>query len=142
MNAASDQSNTNLVVRNEEGAAVARPDCVGNPIPSNQTPGKFFNVNAFALPPQDAGRFGNCGLGILEGPNMINVNAGLAKVLNLSERMRLRFEASFTNVFNRSNFAPPALNVSNPSTFGVLTSVLPQGYGGNRTGQLALRLDF
>jgi len=142
MNAASDQSNTNLVVRNEEGAAVARPDCVGNPIPSNRTPGDFFNVSAFGLPPQDAGRFGNCGLGILEGPNMINVNAGLAKVLNLGERMRLRFEASFTNVFNRSNFAPPALNVSNPSTFGVLTSVLPQGYGGNRTGQLALRLDF
>ncbi|MGB2638647.1 MAG: hypothetical protein WAN32_06825 [Candidatus Acidiferrum sp.] len=142
MNAASDQSNTNLVVRNEEGAAVARPDCVGNPIPSNRTPGEFFNVNAFALPPQDAGRFGTCGLGILEGPNMINVNAGLAKVLNLGERMRLRFEASFTNVFNRSNFAPPALNVSNPSTFGVLTSVLPQGYGGNRTGQLALRFDF
>jgi hypothetical protein len=56
--------------------------------------------------------------------------------------MRLRFEASFTNIFNRSNFAPPALNISNPSTFGVLTSVLPQGNGGNRTGQLALRLDF
>ena len=50
MNAASDQSNTNLVVRNEEGSAVARPDCVGNPIPSNQTPAEFFNVNAFALP--------------------------------------------------------------------------------------------
>ena len=142
MNAASDQSNTNLAVRNEEGSAVARPDCVGNPIPSSQTPGEFFNVDAFALPPQDAGRFGNCGLGILQGPNMINVNAGLAKVVNLSERMRLRFEASFTNVFNRANFAPPALNVSNPSTFGVLTSVLPQGSGGNRTGQLALRLDF
>ncbi len=142
MNAASDQSNTNLVVRNEEGAAVARPDCVGNPIPSNQGPAGFFNASAFAFPPQDAGRFGTCGLGILEGPNLINVNAGLAKVVNISERMRLRFEASFTNVFNRANFAPPALNISNPSTFGVLTSVLPQGSGGNRTGQLALRLDF
>ncbi len=127
MNATSDQSNTNLVIRNTQGAAQARPDCTGNPIPSNRTPADFFNVNAFALPPQDAGRFGNCGLGILEGPKMININAGLAKVVNLSERMRLRFEASFTNVFNRSNFAPPALNISNPSTFGVLTYVLPQG---------------
>jgi hypothetical protein len=142
MNATSDQSNTNLVVRNSVGSAVARPDCVANPIPSNQTPGDFFNVSAFAVPPTDAGRFGTCGLGILEGPNLINVNAGLAKVFNVSERMRLRFEASFTNIFNRSNFAPPALNISNPSTFGVLTSALPQGNGGNRTGQLALRLDF
>ena len=142
MNAASDQSNTNLVVRNEEGAAQARPDCIGNPIPSTQTPGEFFNVNAFAFPPQNAGRFGNCGVGILEGPNLINVNAALAKVFTLNERARLRFEASFTNLLNRSNFAPPALNVSNPSSFGVLTSVLPQGSGGNRTGQLALRLDF
>ena len=63
MNAASDQSNTNLVVRNEEGSAQARPDCVGNPIPSTQTPGDFFNINAFAFPPQNAGRFGNCGVG-------------------------------------------------------------------------------
>ena len=125
-----------------EGSAVARPDCVGNPIPSNRTSGDFFNVNVFAFPPPDAGRFGTCGLGILEGPNLINVNASLAKVFSISERYRLRFEASFTNVVNHSNFAPPALNVSNPSTFGVLTSVLPQGNGGNRTGQLALRLDF
>jgi hypothetical protein len=142
MNATSDQSNTNLVVRNQEGQAMARPDCVGNPVPSNRTPSDFFNFAAFALPPTDAGRFGTCGLGILEGPNLINVNAGLAKVVHLTERMRLRFEASFTNVFNRANYAPPALNISNPSTFGMLTSVLPQGSGGNRTGQLALRLDF
>jgi len=142
MNAASDQSNTNLVVRNEQGAAVARPDCVGNAVPSNQSRAEFFNVNAFAFPPPDAGRFGTCGLGILQGPNLINVNAALAKVIHINERYRLRFEASFTNLLNRSNFAPPALNISNPSSFGVLTSVLPQGNGGNRTCQLALRLDF
>jgi hypothetical protein len=142
MNATSDQSNTNLVTRNSVGSAVARPDCVGSPIPSSQTPGEFFNLNSFALPPTNAGRFGNCGVGILQGPNLINVNAALAKNFSINERYRLRFEASFTNLFNRANYAPPALNISNPSTFGVLTSVLPQGNGGNRTGQLALRLDF
>jgi hypothetical protein len=56
--------------------------------------------------------------------------------------MRLRFEATFTNVLNHTNYAPPALNVGNPSNFGVLQSALPQGNGGNRTGQLALRIDF
>jgi hypothetical protein len=73
---------------------------------------------------------------------MVNFNTSLAKTFDFGEHYRLRFEASFTNLFNHSNFAPPALNFSNPSSFGVLTSVLPQGNGGNRTGQLALRLDF
>jgi len=70
------------------------------------------------------------------------VGAGLAKRFNIGERVHLRFEASFTNVLNHTNFAPPALNIGNPSTFGVLDAALPQGLGGNRTGQLALRLDF
>ncbi len=48
---------------------------------------------------------------------------------------------TFTNVLNHTNFAPPAMNIASPS-FGVLESALPQGSGGNRTGQLALRLDF
>ncbi len=73
---------------------------------------------------------------------MVNVNMGLAKVVQLKEGYRLRFEASFTNVLNHTNFAPPALNVGNPTAFGVLQSALPQGNGGNRTGQVALRLDF
>jgi hypothetical protein len=67
---------------------------------------------------------------------------GLAKAIAVKERYRLRFQATFTNVLNHTNFAPPSLNFSNPSTFGVLDVALPQGNGGNRTGQLALRLDF
>jgi hypothetical protein len=81
-------------------------------------------------------------VGILEGPAMINVNSGIAKNVSLHENYKLRFEATFTNVLNRSNFLPPQTNISNPSTFGALTAVLPQGLGGNRTGQVALRLDF
>jgi len=135
-----DQSNTDMVTRSG-GGAIARPDCVGNPI-AGQTTQNFYNINAFAPTPAGAGRFGNCGVGILEGPNLIGVNSGLAKNFNIGERFRLRFEATFTNVLNRSNFAPPQTNISNPATFGVLQSVLPQGSGGDRTGQLALRMDF
>jgi hypothetical protein len=142
MNAAQDQSNTNLNNLRYLGGAVARPDLVGNPVPQHRTRLAYYDLNAFAFPPENAGRFGTSGLGILEGPGQINVNAGLAKVFAIKERYRLRFESSFTNVMNHANFAPPALNVSNPATFGVLTAVLPQGLGGNRTGQLALRLDF
>ena len=73
---------------------------------------------------------------------MIDVDAGLAKRFNIGERVHLRFEASFTNVINHTNYAPPALNFGEASSFGVLNTALPQGQGGNRTGQLALRMDF
>jgi hypothetical protein len=86
---------------------VARPDCVANPIPARQSPQGFYNLNAFALPPANAGRFGSCGLGNLPGPGEINVNAGLAKAFSFKEHYRLRLEATFTNVLNRTNFAPP-----------------------------------
>jgi hypothetical protein len=134
-----DQSNTDIA--NRTGASL-RPDCVGNPIPSGRTSSQFFNINAFASTPIGAGRLGNCGLGILQGPGMIDVDAGLAKQFQIGERFHLRFEATFTNALNHTNFASPATNISNPNTFGVLQSALPQGSGGNRTGQLALRLDF
>jgi hypothetical protein len=140
MPAADDQSNTDMIERTT-GGAVARPDCIGNPY-ANTSSQDLFNINAFTLPPANAGRFGNCGVGNLQGPGMINVNTGVAKMFQINERYRLRFEATFTNVLNHTNFAPPATNIGNPSTFGVLQSALPQGSGGNRTGQLALRLDF
>lgn len=119
---------------------MARPDCVGNPY-ANQTPGQFYNPGAFALPPADAGRFGSCGVGILQGPHLIDIDMGLAKRFNIGERFRIRFEATFTNVINHTNYAPPAMNITSPS-FGILQSALPQGQGGNRTGQLGLRVDF
>jgi hypothetical protein len=133
-----DQTNTDPVA----DGSIVRPDLVGNPIPANQTPNNYFNLKAFTPTPVGAARVGNAGVGILEGPGTIAVNAGLSKTMTLSEGLRLRFEATFTNVLNHTNFAPPATNVSNPSTFGVLQSAQTAENGGNRTGQVALRLDF
>ena len=78
MNPALDQSNTNLNNLRNLGGAVARPDCVGNPY-AGQTPQSIFNPNAFATPPLNAGRFGNCGIGNLQGPGMIDLDMGLAR---------------------------------------------------------------
>jgi hypothetical protein len=133
-----DQTNTNPV---GEGSVV-RPDLIGNPIPANRTSNNYFNVNAFGPTPAGAARVGNAGVGILEAPGTIAVNAGLSKRFIIREGLRLRFEATFTNALNHTNFAPPATNVSSPQTFGVLQSAQTAEYGGNRTGQLALRLDF
>jgi hypothetical protein len=113
-----------------------------NPIPSNRTSNNYFNLNAFAPTPVGAGRIGSAGVGILEAPGTVAVNGGLSKTYAIRESVWLRFEATFTNALNHTNFAPPATNVSNPATFGVLEAAQTAEYGGNRTGQLALRLDF
>jgi hypothetical protein len=133
-----DQTNTDPA----EDGSIVRPDRVGNPIPTNRSSGNYFNFNAFAHTPLNAGRVGNAGVGILEAPGTIAVSAGLAKVLAVREAWRLRFESTFTNVLNHTNFAPPATNISSPTSFGVLTAAQTAENAGNRTGQLALRVEF
>src|SRR5580700_5446694 len=133
-----DQSNTGIIGR---GGITARPDAVGNPY-SGVGGDLLWNLNAFAPTPAGAGRIGNAGVGILQGPGTIAVSAGLSKIFPVRERLRFRFEATFTNALNHTNFAPPAADISSPSTFGVLQSAQTAGQGGNRTGQLALRMDF
>jgi hypothetical protein len=132
-----DQSNTGIVGR---GGITARPDAIGNP--ASSIPGIQWNLDAFEPTPAGAGRIGNAGVGILEGPGTIAVSAGVSKIFPIRERARFRFEATFTNALNHTNFAPPASNISSPETFGVLQSAQTAGQGGNRVGQLALRLDF
>jgi hypothetical protein len=132
-----DQTNTNPLA----SGGVVRPDLVGGPIPSNRTSGHYFDLNAFAPTPVGAARVGSAGVGILQGPGTFAVKAGLAKVISIREGWHLRFEATFTNALNHTNFAAPATNVSNSSTFGVLNAA-QTGDGANRTGQAALRLDF
>jgi hypothetical protein len=139
MSVSEDQTNTNP---SAAGVTVVRPDRIGNPIPMNRTNANYYNINAFAPPPLGAGRVGNASVGSLEGPGTIAVNAGLAKVIAIRESMHLRFEATFTNVLNHTNFAPPTTDISAPASFGALTTAQTAENAGNRTGQVALRLEF
>jgi hypothetical protein len=139
MSVVNDQTNTNPAAA---GITVVRPDRIGNPIPANRTHAQYCNINAFAPPPTNAGRVGSAGVGSLEGPGAAVVSAGLAKVLQIQDNLHLRFEATFTNVLNHTNFAPPATNISSPASFGALTTAESAESAGNRTGQVALRLEF
>ena len=74
-------------------------------------------------------QFGNLGRNALRGPDFFWSDLYLTKWFPLSERVKLRFDVQFFNVFNHPNFALPA-NVyagipGKPSTqtgFGALTS--------------------
>ena len=130
-----DPGNLNLSYR----GSFQRPDCIGNGNVANAATGSMFNVAAFS--PIPAGPVGNCAVGSLEGPGTTTIAAGLSKTFHLNERLRLRFEGTFTNLLNHPNFAPPPTNVTS-SSFGIVQSVQTAENSGNRVGQLSLRLDF
>ena len=89
-----DQSNTNVTNR----GAFLRPDAVSNKYYAGQSRSQYFNLAAFAPTPVGAGRFGNAGVGTLQGPGTSAVSLGLAKEFTLAESVHLRFESTFTNV--------------------------------------------
>jgi hypothetical protein len=120
---------------------VIRPDVVSKNYYADQSRAAYFNVHAFAPTPANAGRIGNAGVGILQGPGTATVSLGVAKQFHLFEGVNGRFETTFTNVLNHTNFAPPATAIDN-SQFGALTAPQTAENAGNRTGQAALRIDF
>jgi Carboxypeptidase regulatory-like domain/TonB dependent receptor len=138
ISASYDQSNTDVLNR----GAFLRPDMVSTNFAAGQSRAHYFNLAAFSPTPAGAGRFGNAGIGILEGPGTNAISLGLAKVFRVTEGVHARFESTFTNVLNHTNFAPPATQIDVPGTFGVLSAPQTAEYAGNRTGQLALRFDF
>ena len=131
-----DPSNTNTVG--------GRPDRIanGNLPKSERTIGRWFDVSAFAPPPVNAGRFGNSGIGVLEGPGTRNFSLGLFKNFRFGEKARLEMSISTTNTFNHPNFLNPAANISAPTAVGRISSLQGQDETGPRTVILGTRIEF
>ncbi len=153
-----DPSGTNAPSRGAQ-----RPDRLGaaNGSVSNPNRDQWADRSAFACPgrapgalqfdcrvgsvpgrdPNPVGRFGNAGVGILTGPGTFGWNAGLHKRIALTERAGLRLEGSFTNLPNWTNLGDPNLNIAD-NNFGRITGSRGVDFGGGRTGQVSLRLEF
>ena len=123
---------------------------VGNPC----TTGAGFNPLTLAPlspSPLPIGRFGNSQVGSVEGPDLVNLSAGMSKAFSITERIKFKMEGSFTNVLNHTNLGDPNMNLSSPS-FGLVTGVIgtqngssngpPGDFGGARTGQVSARIEF
>jgi hypothetical protein len=145
--------------------ASMRPDRVANGNTSHHNRNQWFNPNAFACPGQTGyaslapspvtgvtpctvgvgsapiGRFGTESVGDLEGPHTASLSTGLSKIFAITEGVHLRAEATFTNVLNHTNLADPATDISQ-SNFGQITQSRGSDFGGNRTGQLSMSLEF
>lgn len=152
-----DPSGTNAASRGAQ-----RPDQVGDPALANPSATLWLDRNAFVCPGRQPGasnqfncavgvvpgrdiapigRFGNAGVGILEGPGTVAWNLSLSKRFYLRERLNLQLEGSFTNLPNTVNLADPVLNIAD-NNFGRITSARGVDFGGGRTGQVGLRLQF
>lgn len=155
--AGGDPSGTNAPSRGS-----SRPDRVGNGEASSPNRDGWLDRNAFVCPgravganqfncaigvsadrdPAPIGRFGNSGVGIVTGPGTFGLNAALSKSFALAERVSLRAEGSFTNVPNWTNLGDPVLDIAN-ANFGRITAARGGvDFGGGRTGQVSLRLQF
>jgi hypothetical protein len=121
-----------------------RPDRIanGNLPQSERALARWFDPAAFVAPPANAGRFGNSGIGILEGPGTANVNLGLFKNIQIGERKRIELSLSATNAMNHPNFRNPNANISAPTAVGRITSQQGQDESGPRTVILGTRFEF
>jgi hypothetical protein len=127
-----DPSNTNTTS--------GRPDRIanGNLDPSERQLNRWFDTSAFVRPP--AGRFGNSGTNVLEGPGLHMHNLTLGKTFPITERLRFTFMAAAQNIANRANFNNPAANISAPGSLGVISSTRAAAPG--RQIMLRGRLQF
>jgi len=122
------------------------PDCVGNPDAGARNKNLWFNPAAFAVPPAGAGRYGSCGMNILEGYPIHVGHVSLAKQIPLGESWRAVFTAQISNLTNTPHFGIPNNNLSypNPGAFtasSVETDASPARQG-PRQITLKLRLEW
>jgi hypothetical protein len=139
-------------VSNTNTTGNQRPDRVANgnlPV-SERNINRWFNSAAFAVPGDtngdgrpdvSVGRFGNSAPNILEGPGVLNLDAGIYKSFQISERFRAQLEGTFTNSFNHPNYGLPNANIRSTSV-GIITSLYTSYASGPRSGQVGLRLEF
>lgn len=120
-----------------------RADIVaGQPIsPAHQTIHNWVNPAAFALPPDNIGRFGDSPVGAVTGPGTQEVSLSIYRSFSYKERASLRIGASATNLFNHPNYGLPNLSLGT-SAFGVISSLQAAEDTGPRAIQLGARFTF
>jgi hypothetical protein len=104
---------------------------------SQRTLYEWFNVSAFIDDPTYS--FGNSGYGVIIGPGLINLDTGLRKIFNITERQKLQLRLESFNVLNHPNWGNPSTNIDGgPGSAGTITSV----QGNNRIVQIGLKYSF
>jgi hypothetical protein len=100
-----------------------RPNCVGDPKPSDQNINHWIDINAYAV--AALGTFGNCPIGGgVRAPGYKNIDAVLAKQFNAGASRYFEFRAEAFNLTNTPSFSPPASDIATTTTFGTITNTV------------------
>ena len=108
---------------------------------SDPTVDRYWDVNAFVLPANNIGRFGNAAVGTLMGPGTKVFSATFGKNVPLTCAQRLRFEIAIANLFDIENFDVPNRTITS-AAFGRITGTQTVDQAGPRTVQFSLRYTF
>jgi hypothetical protein len=123
------------------GASYMRPNATGAPAATSGSTdsrlGDWLNPAAFSVAPElsfgDVSRFLN-----VRGPSLFNIDFSVFKSFQILERIKAQFRAEALNATNTPYFGNPATVVTNPSTFGQITSQINYP----RLVQLGIRVTF
>jgi hypothetical protein len=99
-----------------------RPNCVGDPVPSDQSITKWLDITAFQA--AALGTFGNCGIGIARAPGYTNLDLVLSKRVEAGGPRYLEFRIETFNLTNTPSFGPPGRDISVVNTFGLVTTTV------------------
>jgi hypothetical protein len=99
-----------------------RPNCIGNPVPSDQNITRWLDITAFERVP--LGRWGNCGIGVARAPGSQNIDLTLAKRFQVGGERYFEVRGEAFNLTNHPSFGPPARDINSPNTFGTITSTV------------------
>jgi hypothetical protein len=126
----------------ERSVSQQRPDCSSGLgwYGAHPSISSFFSAAPYSIPGNDIGRFGNCGVGILQGPKTTTLSMSAGKNFRVTEKLALRYEAQFSNLFNITNWGEPNTNIT--GAFGQITSSQSGSQAGPRTIQMSLRLSY
>lgn len=118
-----------------------RPDLVGDPLAGVSRDrqaiingGAWFNAAAYANP--ESGFFGTSGRNTIIGPSDWNVDLGLFKNFQATERIKVQYRWEMFNAFNHANLNQPGSNINNNAIGEIRTLSQP------RSMQMGLRVTF
>jgi hypothetical protein len=140
------------------GILTNRPDRIadGNLPSKNRTLDHWFDTSAFVAPGASAtspltapsnpiGRFGNSGVGIIQGPGLWQFDFSLVKGVPITEKLKANLFFLGTNIFNHPNPGNPNMVISSPVTAGHITGIITDGNAsgiGMRLVTVGLRFEF
>ena len=138
--ATSDPAGTNILVTVGQTHADIVP---GQPLyAQHRTVSQYLNPNAFAIPADNRGYFGNAGVGSVVGPGSEIFSMSLRKDISIYERARFEFSLEAANVFNHRNYQPPNMQVDAVGLFGTIPELQTAEGAGPRSLEVAGRINF